>query len=87
MLICDPYQAGDLTVDPDIKTMQFIHRNGWNIVGMGWLANQEEQGIDKDDVHTNTGSSTDHSIFTFFNDINKLEEGTYTWDGEKWVKQ
>lgn len=83
----DPYQAGDLTADPDIKTMQFIHKNQWNIGGMGWLANEEQQGIDQNDVHTNTGSSTDHSIFTFLNDISKLQEGTYTWDGEKWVKQ
>ncbi|HRF35561.1 MAG TPA: RHS repeat-associated core domain-containing protein, partial [Cyclobacteriaceae bacterium] len=81
----DPYQAGDLTADPDIKTMQFIHKNGWNVTGMGGLANEEEQG-DKE-THTNTGSSTDHSIFSFFNDISKLSEGTYTWDGSKWVKQ
>jgi len=52
---------------------------------MGGLANEEEQG-DKD-THTNTGTSTDHSISTFFNDISKLEEGTYKWDGNKFVKQ
>lgn len=83
----DPYQAGDLTADPDIKTKQFIHKNNKNVTGMGWLANEEEQGIDKKDVHTNTGSSTDHSISTFLNDITKLGEGTYTWDGSKFVKQ
>jgi hypothetical protein len=81
----DPYQGGDLTADPDIKTQQFIHKNGLNVGGMGWLANEEEQG--DPETHTNTGSSTDHSIFTFFNDISKLEEGTYKWDGDKWVKQ
>jgi hypothetical protein len=83
----DPYQAGDLTADPDIKTKQFLHKNKMNVGGMGWLANEQEQGMDEGDVHTNTGSSTDHSIFSFFNDIGKLEEGTYTWDGSKWVKQ
>ena len=38
---------------------------------------------------TNTGTSTDHSIFTFFGDIKNLEEGTYKWDeaSKKFVKQ
>ncbi|WP_243403409.1 hypothetical protein [Sphingobacterium haloxyli] len=35
----DPYQASNLMADPSIKTMQFIHKNRWNILGMGWLAN------------------------------------------------
>jgi RHS repeat-associated protein len=81
----DPYQAGDLKADPDIKTMQFIHKNFWNIFGMGWLANDREKG----DVETpgSRGSSSDHSIFTFIADISQLEEGTYKWNGSKWVKQ
>ena len=55
---------------------------------MGWLANENEQGLDaKKDVYTNTGTSTDHSIMTFFNDISKLSEGKYKWDGKNWVKQ
>jgi hypothetical protein len=83
----DPYQAGDITADPNIKTMQFIHKNGWNIAGMGWLANEEENGIDKKDVRTNTGTSTDHSIFTFMNDISSLSEGKYKWNGSQWIKQ
>jgi RHS repeat-associated protein len=83
----DPFNAGEITADPDIKTMQFKHANFWNIRGMGWLANEDEQGLDKKDIHTNTDASTDHGIFTFFGDINSLTEGVYKWDGTKWVKQ
>jgi hypothetical protein len=81
----DPYQAGDLMADPDIKTMQFIHKNNWNITGMGWLANDKEGG----EVITpeSNSSSSDHSIFSFLADINQLTEGTYKWNGSKWVKQ
>jgi RHS repeat-associated protein len=81
----DPYQGGDLTADPDIKTMQFIHKNNWNLLGMGWLANEKEMG----DVETpaSRSNSSDHSIFSFFNDISQLAEGTYKWDGSKFVKQ
>ncbi len=83
----DPHQAGDITADPDIKTTQYKHKNNKNIFGMGWLANEDEKGLDKSDIKTNTGTSTDHSIFTFFNDISSLAEGTYKWEGGKWVKQ
>jgi RHS repeat-associated protein len=76
----DPYQGGELTADPDIQTKQYIHNGNWNILGMGWLANEKEKGLSDDDIHTNTGTSTDHSIFTFFNDIQNLQEGTYKWD-------
>ncbi|MFB6454387.1 RHS repeat domain-containing protein [Chitinophaga sp. Hz27] len=81
----DPYQGGELTSDPDIKTLQFIHKNNWNILGMGWLANGKEKG----GVETPNSKSTssDHSIFSFFIDINQLSEGTYNWNGKKWVKQ
>ena len=83
----DPFQAGDMTADPEIKTMQFVHKGNWNLAGMGWLANEEEQGLSTRDIYTNSGTSTDHSIFTFFGDISKLSEGTYKWDGKNWVKQ
>ncbi|OMP80497.1 hypothetical protein [[Flexibacter] sp. ATCC 35208] len=81
----DPYQAGDLTADADIKTMQFIHKNNWNISGMGWLANEREKG----DVETpqSKSPSSDHTIFSFFADISQLAEGTYKWNGSNWVKQ
>jgi RHS repeat-associated protein len=85
----DPYQAGDITADPDIKTTQYKHKGSKNILGMGWLANEDEKGLDKKDIKTNTGTSTDHSIFSFFNDISSLAKGTYKWDeaNKKWVKQ
>lgn len=63
----DPYQAGDLTADPDIKTQQFKHKNGWNILGMGWLANEDENG--DVELPEPKGSSSDHSISSFFADI------------------
>ncbi|RXP52376.1 hypothetical protein EC396_11295 [Lutibacter sp. HS1-25] len=81
----DPHQAGSLTADGETPTFQFKHQGFWNILGLGWLANQDENG--KVDVQTNTGNSTDHSIMTFFNDISNMSEGTYKWDGKNWVKQ
>lgn len=58
---------------------------------MAWASreNQTEQGIDPKNVFINTGTSTDHSIMTFFNDISKLAPGTYKWDKDKgqWVLQ
>lgn len=85
----DPYQAGDITADPDVTTIQIKHVGNNNIFGLGWLANEDEKGLSKQDIKTNTGSSTDHFIFSFFNDISSLAEGTYKWDAvnKKWVKQ
>ena len=54
---------------------------------MGRLANEDENGLGQDDIFTNTGTGTDHSIFTFFGDIGKLDEGTYIWKGKSWVQQ
>jgi RHS repeat-associated protein len=83
----DPYQAGDLVADSDIKTMQFNHKNFWNVLGFGWLGGNEDQKGDVDFTATNTGTSTDHDIITFFNDISSLSEGTYKLVNNKWVKQ
>lgn len=80
----DPFQAGSLTADPNVKTQQFIHEGEDNAKGMGWLANEKEQGLNEKDIYINTGPSTDHSILTFFNDISKLQEGTYQWSGSSW---
>lgn len=81
----DPYQAADITADPEIPTIQYKHE-GTNLLGMGWLANKTEKGLSDEQVKTNTGSSTGHSIFSFFNEIDKISVGTYKWDGTKWVK-
>ncbi len=35
----------------------------------------------------NSGTSTDHSIFSFFRDISTLKEGNYIWNGNQWIKQ
>jgi RHS repeat-associated protein len=83
----DPYQGGQLKVNPVVNIKQFIHKNFWNIFGMGWLANEQEQGIENKDVTINSGTSTDHAISTFFNDISSLDEGTYKWNGKNWIKQ
>jgi RHS repeat-associated protein len=83
----DPYQAGSFHANSNVKTQQFKHANGWNILGMGWLANENEEGAEQ--VPVNKNDNSDHSIFSFFSDISKLAEGTYTWDNvnQKWVKQ
>lgn len=81
----DPFQAGTMTADGKTPTFQFKHVGNSNIGGMGWLANENENG--NVNISTNTGTSTDHSIMTFFNDVSKLSEGTYKWDGKAWVKQ
>ena len=81
----DPYQGSSLKVDKDIYTQEFLHKEFGNIKGFGWLANEQEQGISDKNTFTNTGSSTDHSILTFVNDISKLQEGTYKWNGNKWI--
>lgn len=81
----DPFQAGDLNAGNNTPTFQFVHAGNGNILGMGWLANEEESG--NVNVYTNTGTSSAHSIMTFFNDISKLAEGTYKWNGTSWVKQ
>jgi hypothetical protein len=85
----DPFEAGSITADPNIKTTQYKHKGSGNIRGMGWLANEDEKGLSQDDIKTNTGKSTDHSIFTFFGDIKSLKEGTYKWDdiNKTFVKQ
>jgi len=80
----DPFQAGSLDAG-GTPTFQFIHAGNSNISGMGWLANEKENG--NVNVYTNTGTSTNHSVGTFFNDISKLSEGTYKWNGKTWVKQ
>jgi len=83
----DPYQAGELSADPKLSTLQFKHEGQGSLTEAGWLANQDEQGLDKENIYTNTNNSVDHSILTFFNDISRLQEGTYKWDGKEWIRQ
>ncbi|WP_443946614.1 hypothetical protein ACJVDH_05780 [Pedobacter sp. AW1-32] len=85
----DPFQAGSLEADPDIKTMQFLHKNKngrKDSDGFGWLANERQKGISDSNYYEDSREAS-HSIFTFFNDISKLSEGTYKWNGNGWVQQ
>ncbi|HWB92746.1 MAG TPA: hypothetical protein VG605_12870 [Puia sp.] len=52
--------------------------DGWNIFGLGWLANEYEEGADQ--IPTDPNDPSDHSIFSFFNDISNLQEGKYVCD-------
>jgi len=83
----DPYEASSIINDGTTKKQQFKHSNSSNIVGLGWLANENEQALDKRSIITNSGKSTDHSIFSFFNDISSLAPGVYKWDGSDWIIQ
>lgn len=56
--------------------MQFKHKGNFNLTGLGFLAYDDEKGLSDTNIKTNTGTSTDHSIFTFFNDVSSLVEGT-----------
>lgn len=83
----DPFQAGSLEADPDIFTQQFSHigkKGRQSSDRMGWLANEVQSGVDQ---YYESKTDSSHRIFTFFNDISKLKEGTYKWDGSKWVQQ
>ena len=74
----DPYQANHLAPVKDVFTMQFTHD--------GFLADYRQWGLDDDNYFENPDCSS-HAIVSFINEIMKLEEGTYAWDGEKWVRQ
>lgn len=68
----DPYQAGDMKADDDIKTMQFIH--------YGSLANQKQKGKNVEFPETKSDDKKAHAIASFFADISQLQEGTYIWN-------
>lgn len=65
----------------------FIHKNKRNGFGVSWLGNEVENGMLDKDVFINTVKSIDHSVISFFNDISKLREGSYTSNGNTWVRQ
>jgi RHS repeat-associated protein len=83
----DPYQGASLRADGEIPTWQKKHVGSGNVLGLGWLANENQEG--KVETTTNTDNSTDHSIMSFMNDIKNLSEGTYKWDSsqKQWLKQ
>lgn len=76
----DPLQAGSLSADPDIFTQQFTHKKGKgkkDSDGLGWLANEMQEGVDE---YYESGTEARHSIFTFFDNISNLQEGTYSYN-------
>jgi RHS repeat-associated protein len=80
----DPFQAGSLEADPEIYTQQFSHikkKGRKDSDGHGSLANERQKG---DDYYREDENESGHSIFLFLNDIDRLQEGTYKWNGSSW---
>lgn len=69
----DPFQAGSFSADSDIFTQQFTH--------IGSIANEKQKDVDE---YYEDKTEKAHSITSFFNDISKLQEGTYQWNGSEW---
>ena len=77
----DPFQANTLSVIDNVFTQQFTHSRMFE--GDYWfLANKKQKGIKEYYNDKNQGS---HYITSFFNDISKLREGTYIWNGKEWI--
>ncbi len=77
----DPFQANTLSVIDNVFTQQFTHSRMFE--GDYWfLANKKQKGIKEYYNDKNQGS---HYITSFFNDISKLREGTYIWNGKEWM--
>ena len=80
----DPFQAGSLDADSNIFTQQYSHigkKGRKDSDGMGWLANEKENGADE---YTEGKNDAAHSIFTFLGNVSSLQEGTYKWNGSSW---
>jgi RHS repeat-associated protein len=71
----DPYQASKIINSGKVKKQQFTHKGKGS--STGWLANQKERG---DFEYYESPTKGSHSILTFFDDITKLQAGTYKWD-------
>ena len=83
----DPFQADDITADSNVFTVQFMHKSAKNRKdsdGMGWLANEKVDGVDS---FQESETEAAHGISSFQKEINSLPEGTYKWNGSKWVCQ
>jgi len=77
----DPFQAGSFEANSNTKTQQFTHASFWDVTGD--LANEMEKGAEQ--VPPAKGDSGSHFITSFFNDISNLQEGTYKWNGSKFI--
>jgi RHS repeat-associated protein len=83
----DPYQANTIKNDGKRKKQQFLHDGGFFSI-----ANEKEKGtyeLYTNDDEKNSDNKGKHTIFSFFDDISKLAEGTYTWNEttQQWEQQ
>jgi hypothetical protein len=90
----DPFQAAQLRAIAGVHTEQYSHIKKKGRRGsLGWLANQKQAGLDNDqgakdgNAYRESPSNASHGIMSFFNDISRLEEGTYIFQNGQWVKQ
>lgn len=74
----DPYQAAKFSANPSIYTLQFTHQ--------GIVADQRQNNLPDTNYRVDF-QRDNHSIYSFFNDISKLQEGTYIYDGNNWILQ
>jgi RHS repeat-associated protein len=89
----DPFQGASLRAEDNVFTYQAIHKGKLtrkNISDNPLLASEKEQNMEKSSgniYNDDSKSSPSHNIKSFSNLINKLEQGTYKWNGQNWVKQ
>ncbi len=83
----DPFQAGSIDADPNIFTMQFLHKSGKgkkDSDGLGFLANERMNGVDAFYESTNQAA---HGVSTFLLNIESLNVGKCIWNGSSWECQ
>jgi RHS repeat-associated protein len=90
----DPLQAAQLSAIAGVHTEQYSHIKKPGRKGaMGWLANQKQAGLEDDqgmkdgNSYNEDAEKADHSIMSFFSNIQNLQEGTYVYQNGQWVKQ
>ncbi|PWJ59908.1 RHS repeat-associated protein [Dyadobacter jejuensis] len=88
----DPFQGSDITTDPNVFTMQFMHQFGLTADGgkrnesdsFWWLANEKVNGTD---YFEQSSTEMGHGIGSFFENIGTLQEGSYIWNSAAWECQ
>jgi RHS repeat-associated protein len=90
----DPLQAAQLSAIAGVHTEQYSHVKKPGRKGsMGWLANGKQGGLDDEqgkrdaNSYTEDAEKADHSVMSFFNNIQNLSEGTYVFQNGRWVKE
>jgi RHS repeat-associated protein len=91
----DPYQAGALSAIPGVHTEQKTHNGKKNKGDFSEkIADQKQKGLDDADgayygdnnSYWESPTKTNHSIFSFFENISQLQEGTYVLKNGAWEK-